>query len=68
MSDNVINKENKNKIVGFKVSNRFEHNILKQYTDIFHNYIRKHEDLDGKAPAEACRTKIEDENKWIPLI
>ena len=67
MSDNVTNKENKNKIVGFKVSD-YEHKILKQYTDIFHNYIRKHEDLDGNAPAEACRTKIEDENKWIPLI
>ena len=67
MSDNVTNKRNNNKVGGFKVSD-YEHKILKQYTDIFHNYIRKHEELDGKAPAEACRTKIEDENKWIPLI
>jgi hypothetical protein len=67
MSDNVTNNRNNNEVGGFKVSD-YEHNILKQYADIFHNYIRKHENLDGKAPAEACRTKIEDENKWIPLI
>jgi hypothetical protein len=67
MSNKVTNEGNKNKVSGVKVSD-YEHNKLEQYADIFHNYIRKHEDFDGKAPAEACRTKIEDENKWILLI
>ena len=41
--------------------------ILKGY-QLFHNYIRSHEGLDGKTPAEACGIKIEGENKWITLI
>jgi len=35
---------------------------------IFHNYIREHEGLDGKTPAEACGITIEGKNKWITLI
>lgn len=35
---------------------------------IFHNYIRTHEGLDGKTPAEASGIKIEGNNKWITLI
>jgi transposase-like protein len=35
---------------------------------IFHNYIRGHEGLDGKTPAEACGIKIEGKNKWLTLI
>lgn len=41
--------------------------ILQGYR-IFHNYIRPHESLDGKTPAEACGIKVEGENKWITLI
>jgi putative transposase len=41
--------------------------ILKGY-QIFHNYIREHEGLDGKTPAEACGIKIEGENKWKTII
>jgi transposase-like protein len=41
--------------------------ILKGY-QLFHNYIRPHEGLDGKTPAEACGIKIEGKNKWITLI
>jgi len=41
--------------------------ILKGY-QIFHNYIRPHEGLKGKTPAEACGIKIEGNNKWITLI
>ena len=41
--------------------------ILAGY-QIYHNYMRPHERLDGKTPAEACRIKIEEENKWITLI
>jgi hypothetical protein len=35
---------------------------------IFHNYIRPHEALEGKTPAEACGIKVEGKNKWITLI
>ncbi len=41
--------------------------ILKGY-QIFHNYIREHEGLNGKTPAEACGITIEGENKWKTLI
>jgi transposase-like protein len=41
--------------------------ILKGY-QIFHNYIREHESLDGKTPAEACGIKVKGENKWQTLI
>ena len=35
---------------------------------ISHNYIKPHEGLNGKTPAEAARIKIEGENKWLTLI
>jgi len=35
---------------------------------IFHNYIRPHEGLDRRTPAEACGIKIEGKNKWMTLI
>jgi len=41
--------------------------ILKGY-QIYHNYLRPHESLDGKTPAEACGVRIEGDNKWITFI
>jgi hypothetical protein len=41
--------------------------ILAGY-QIFHNYIRGHEGLDGKTPSEACGIKVEGKNKWMTLI
>jgi len=41
--------------------------ILSGY-QIFHNYIRPHEGLDGKTPSEACGIKVEGKNKWLTLI
>ena len=41
--------------------------ILQGY-QIFHNYIRPHEGLDGKTPSEACGIIIEGTNKWKTLI
>jgi hypothetical protein len=41
--------------------------ILAGY-QLFHNYIRPHEGLDGKTPAEACGIKVEGENKWLTII
>jgi transposase-like protein len=41
--------------------------ILQGY-QLFHNYIRPHEGLDGKTPSEACGITIEGQNKWKTLI
>ena len=41
--------------------------ILTGY-QIYHNYIRQHEGLKGKTPAEASGIKIEGKNKWKTLI
>jgi putative transposase len=41
--------------------------ILKGY-QLFHNYIREHEGLDGKTPAEACGIMVQGKNKWMTLI
>ena len=35
---------------------------------IFHNFIRTHEGLKGKTPAEACGIEVIGDNKWITLI
>ena len=41
--------------------------IIKGY-QIYHNYIREHDGLEGKTPAEAAGIKIEGANKWITVI
>ena len=41
--------------------------ILTGY-QIFHNYIREHQGLKGKTPAEACGIQIKGKNKWKTLI
>jgi transposase-like protein len=41
--------------------------ILKGY-QLYHNYIRPHEALDGKTPADACGITIEGQNKWKTII
>ena len=35
---------------------------------IFHNYIRPHEALEGKTPGEASGIQIIGENKWKTVI
>ena len=35
---------------------------------LYHNYIRPHEGLNGKTPAEACGIQIEGQDKWKTLI
>ena len=39
-----------------------------QGIQIYHNYIRPHEGLNGKTPADACGIEIKGENKWKTLI
>jgi transposase-like protein len=35
---------------------------------IYHNFIRPHEGLDGDTPAERAGIKVEGEDKWLTLI
>ncbi len=35
---------------------------------IYHNYLRNHEGLGGKTPADVSGIKIEGNNKWVTLI
>jgi len=35
---------------------------------IYLNYIRPHEALNGHTPAEACGIEIKGENKWASII
>lgn len=46
---------------------KMETPILKGY-QLFHKYIRPHEGLNGKTPAEACGINIQGDNKWLTLI
>jgi hypothetical protein len=41
--------------------------ILTAY-QIYHNYLRPHEGLNMKTPAEVCGIKIEVDNKWKTII
>jgi putative transposase len=41
--------------------------ILKGY-QIYHNYMRPHESIDGETPAERCGIKIQGDNKWLTII
>ena len=35
---------------------------------LYHNYFRPHEALNGKTPAEKCGIIIDGENKWQTVI
>jgi transposase-like protein len=41
--------------------------VLKGY-QIYHNFIRPHEALDGRTPADLAGIKVKGENKWLTLI
>jgi hypothetical protein len=36
--------------------------------EIYHNYVRPHEALEGKTPAEAAGIKIRGKDKWLTII
>ena len=35
---------------------------------IYHNYVRPHEALNGRTPADACGLEVQGGNKWLTLI
>lgn len=46
---------------------RMDSPILSGY-QIYHNYIRPHEALEGKTPAELAGIRVEGTNKWLTII
>jgi hypothetical protein len=46
---------------------RKDTSILTGY-HIYHNYIREHQALENKTPAEVSWIKIQGQNKWLTLI
>ena len=46
---------------------RMDTPILKG-TQIYHNFVKSHQDLQGRTPAEAAGIEVEGENKWLTLI
>ena len=46
---------------------RMDTPILKG-VQIYHNFIKPHEGLQGRTPAEAAGIKVEGDNKWLTLI
>ena len=41
--------------------------ILAGY-QIYHNYVRPHEALKGRTPAEVAGIEVRGKNKWITII
>jgi hypothetical protein len=41
--------------------------ILSGY-QIYHNFVRPHEGLDGRTPAEAAGIEVRGQNKWVTII
>jgi len=41
--------------------------ILSGYR-IYHNYVRPHEALEGRTPAEKAGIEIKGDDKWLTLI
>jgi hypothetical protein len=62
-----LNGEIRDREKTFRGLKREDTPIITGY-QIFHNYFRTHEGLNGKTPAEASGVKIEGNNKWITLI
>lgn len=46
---------------------RMDSPIFKGY-QLYHNYFREHDALEGKTPAEAANIKIEGRNRWVTVI
>jgi transposase-like protein len=46
---------------------RMDTPVLKGY-QLYHNFMREHQGLAGKTPAEIAGIKIEGQNKWITVI
>jgi hypothetical protein len=55
-------------VVMHGIDNEESAQTLMEALRIYHNYIKIHQGLDGKTPAEASGIRIEGENKWMTMI
>lgn len=46
---------------------RLDSPIIKGF-QLYHNFIRPHEGLNGDTPADRAGIKVEGQNKWLTLI
>jgi hypothetical protein len=42
--------------------------VILQGYQLYHNFIREHQGLNGQTPAEACGIEVKGKNKWKTLI
>jgi hypothetical protein len=49
---------------GVKVS----HSPILKGIQLYHNFVRPHESLQGETPADAAGIMVEGENKWLTMI
>ena len=62
-----LNGEVRDRVKVMRGLKRGDTPILTGY-QLFHNYLRPHEALKGKTPAEECGIEIIGENKWKTII
>ena len=62
-----MNGEVRDREKTFRGLKRTDTPILKGY-QIFHNFVRTHEALGNRTPAELAGIKFEGSNKWLTLI
>ncbi len=62
-----LNGEVRDREKVFRGLKRADTPILKGY-QLYHNFIRPHEALNGATPSEMAGIKVEGENKWMTLI
>jgi len=62
-----MNGEVRDRERGMRGIKRADSPILKGY-QIYHNFIRPHEGLNGETLADRVGIKVEGENKWLTII
>jgi hypothetical protein len=62
-----FNGEVRQREKGTRTLKRMDSPILSGYR-IYHNYIRPHEALKGKTPAELAGIQIKAKDKWLTII
>jgi putative transposase len=48
--------------------NQFQRTPILKGLQVYHNYFRPHEGLDGATPAQKAGIQIEGANPWITVI
>lgn len=43
-------------------------NLLRKSRQLYHDFVRPHEGLDGKTWADAGGIEVKDKNRWLTII